>query len=536
MAIVYVCECGKTFRAKDSGPELAPGDEVNVPRRLAIRNTLLIVLVLAAGIALRVRSYQKQAGLTRDEAALAANIIQRDVRGLFKPLGKDQAAPIGHLLLVKLATRSLGNTEAALRLPALLAAIMTLVVYVLLARQCVSPHSQVLGLALMAFSWPLVEYSLSVKQYSGDVLATVSLLVVVFWVLRRPASGMRYILLGIAGITAIWFSHPSVFVLAGIGLTLFAEAVLRKRPREALNWVAVSGVWLATFLVAYAMVYRDYASNNDLTSFWTANFAPFPPRSVADIKWYYDSFLALFWCPLGIKFVGLAGACYLFGAYLLARGIDRRVVGILIAPLVVTLAAAVLKKYPFSNRLMLFACPLLATLTAVGGTAIGYAAREGGRVVRGIVVTLLLAFPVFIGLKTMISGPYLLHDIKPALAYVAEHWRDDDVVYLNYGADTLHDYYVNLLNYRGLHGKPFVRGRYAGDGTSVDEQVKIYGEDVEPLRGKKRVWFVFAMDREVQEPLFTYLLDRRGVRHDAYHGRRSTALLYDLSGAAAAGL
>ncbi|MBV8315210.1 MAG: glycosyltransferase family 39 protein [Planctomycetaceae bacterium] len=500
-------------------------------RRRTLGTALLIGLVLCVGIALRVRSFQKQAGLCRDEAALASNIVERDEWELLRPLGYHQAAPIGHLLLLKGATRWLGNNEMALRLPAQVASILTLFLYLVLARQCLSPWGQVLGLAFMGLAGPLVWYGVSAKQYSGDVLVTVALLIAGFRALQRQAGLGRFVLLGAVGVVAIGLSQPAVFVLGGIGITLIVGAVVGGRSREACGWIAVATLWLATFLPLYALIYRHYAGSENLTGFWTSALAPFPPRSLGELKWYYDHFFELFSFPLGLKFEGLAGACYLYGVFLLARKRDRRMAGMLIAPLIVTLTASALKKYPFDDRLMLFACPMLATLTAAGVAGIGDDDRTGGRVLRRIVATLLLIYPGYVSWNTMTSGLYLVHDIKPALAYVAEHWRDGDVVYLNFGAHTLGVYYANTLNYHNLRGKPFVYGVSAGDGASMEQQLQTYGKDLEQVQGKERVWFVFAMIRESQVPVFTYLLDRRGVRRDAYQGPGSTALLYDLRSA-----
>ena len=125
---------------------------------------LLIALVLCLGIAARVRVVQLARGLVRDDASLAFNIVPRTEMELFtKPLVDDQVAPIGYLLLTRELVRWFGPTDTVLRMPSFVASILTLLAYVILARQVLSPKGQVVGLAMMAFSYPLISYACRAK-------------------------------------------------------------------------------------------------------------------------------------------------------------------------------------------------------------------------------------------------------------------------------------------------------------------------------------------------------------------------------------
>src|SRR5262245_65033312 len=73
-------------------------------------------LIIGLGIFLRLAQYAFNRSLWYDEANLAANIIDRSMAGLLRPLDYDQGAPIGFLLLEKLAVQALGPSEYALRL------------------------------------------------------------------------------------------------------------------------------------------------------------------------------------------------------------------------------------------------------------------------------------------------------------------------------------------------------------------------------------------------------------------------------------
>ena len=74
-------------------------------------------LSLVAALA-PLRHYSSGRSLWGDEAALARNVLSRDLTALLGPLDHDQIAPFGFLVLTKGATWLFGSVdEAVLRLP-----------------------------------------------------------------------------------------------------------------------------------------------------------------------------------------------------------------------------------------------------------------------------------------------------------------------------------------------------------------------------------------------------------------------------------
>ena len=86
-----------------------------------------------------------------------------------------------------------------------------------------------------------------------------------------------------------------------------------------------------------------------LLGFWSAAFAPFPPRSVSDLRWYLSTFFDVFRDPVGLPASGLAALAFAAGLARFWRR-DRRTCGLLIGPVLLTLVASALRKYPFSGR------------------------------------------------------------------------------------------------------------------------------------------------------------------------------------------
>ena len=85
-----------------------------------------IGLVAVIGVGLRVRALFANRSLWLDEAMLALNICGRSFAGLLAPLDYDQGAPIGFLMLERLAVVVFGPTELALRLVPFFASIAAL--------------------------------------------------------------------------------------------------------------------------------------------------------------------------------------------------------------------------------------------------------------------------------------------------------------------------------------------------------------------------------------------------------------------------
>jgi hypothetical protein len=109
---------------RNIGTEKCPRSGVWTP---VSRHWLLAVIVL--GVGLRLAQYVTDRSLWCDEALLALNVLHRPTAELFEPLDYHQGAPVGFLLLEKLATNLAGHGELALRAFPLAFGIVGLVVF-----------------------------------------------------------------------------------------------------------------------------------------------------------------------------------------------------------------------------------------------------------------------------------------------------------------------------------------------------------------------------------------------------------------------
>ncbi len=328
---------------------------------------LLIWSVLGLGVILRLAQFLPNRSLWLDEARLALNIVNRSFGQLLQPLDYVQGAPPGFLMIEKLAVEAFGNNEYTLRLFPLLAGIISMLLFYKVASEYLAHNRAVLiACGFFILSTHLIYYSAEVKQYSSDVAVSLALYAITAYLLHtQELTVLRLALLGVAGAAAPWFSHPAVFVLAGIAITLTFSTARRKEWAGIAQLLVVFLLWGVSFMALYVLSLRNLAATAGLLDYWAGSFAPFPPSSVADVKWWVGTFFAIFTYPVGLTFPGLAALAFLVGGVeLLKKQLEKLL--LLASPILLTLLASGWHKYPFEGRFLLFIVPAVLLIMVAG--------------------------------------------------------------------------------------------------------------------------------------------------------------------------
>ena len=476
--------------------------------------------VICLGILARLVPYLSDRSLWLDELYLALNITSRSLPQLIQPLDHDQGAPIGFLVLQKLSTQILGNSEYSLRLIPLLSGMLSVLLFYHVANYFIGASGASTALLLFAFSPYLVYYSSEAKQYSTDVMVSL----IVYYAVARLKPGYfditGAVVLSLAGAIAIWMAHPSVFVLLAIAFAFTMGSVV-ERDWLSLRFMSVSfSIWFVSLVICYMVAIRDLSNNASLLAYWSNRFMPFPPSSLADIRWLAVNFMFLFEQPVGLS-SGVAAFLFLSGAILLASSEKRKCL-LLVSPILLTMGASGLHLYPFGERLALFMVPSILILIALGIYHIKERLGRGSAVVGSIVVGVLMYQPV-LAVWSLVSGEPGLEqytDMRAVLRYVADQRLPGDLVYLSGPAQPGGRYYGRV------YGVEDFRGTWSWDW-------QVLAGDLEAARGSGRVWTVVSQTgqpagREAEEALVS-LLDRLGRRVDSFHSRGAAAYLYDLT-------
>jgi hypothetical protein len=332
-------------------------------------------LFMAMGIAIRLLRFALDHPLWRDEAYLAWNVLDRDYAGLTRPLDYQQVCPLFFLWAEKAVISALGFSEWSLRLVPTVAAIAALYAFRHVAGRLLKGVALVAAVAILAVGYTPIRHGGEFKPYASDFLIALGLIgLAVEWV-RTPGRVRFLWALAAMGPLAVGLSNPSIFVAAGVGLVL-AGPVLATRSRQAVLPLVVFGAaTLGMFLVLLKWVNAPQSANVMpwMRVYWAGAFPPpSPPRFLVWLARAHTS--QMFAYPAG----GDVGASTLTTAMVvtavvayLRRG-SGTVLGLLLAPFLMGLAAAFAGRYPYggSARTMQYVAPSIILLAGLGAAVL----------------------------------------------------------------------------------------------------------------------------------------------------------------------
>ena len=490
--------------------------------KLLYTSKKLAWLIIGFGVILRFVQYLFNRSLWFDESFLALNIIDRSFLELLQPLNYNQGAPIGFLMLEKIAVQIFNSSEFALRLFPFLSGTASMFLFYIVAKRFIKSEAVPIALALFAISGPLIYYSSEVKQYSSDVFIALMLLYFVTGnICLKRLTASRILVFGVLGATVIWFSHSSVFILAGVGVSLVFFSFVRKEWARIGCFLIAYSVWALSFTLCYLASLRALSANKELLSYWSGAFMPFPPLSFREIKWFVDAFFSIFSFPVGLSRTGLAALAFLVGSVSIFVK-KKEQFFILILPISLVLLASGFHLYPFKGRMILFLVPILLLFIAEGVEQIRDKTKHNSPLIGIAFICILFLAPSLSASKLLIK-PRTLEEIKPVINYIRENKQNDDVLFLYYGAIPAYKYYSKIFNIDNNH--------YI-EGVISRKNWKNYLNQLDKLRGNKRVWVLFShvctWEGVDEEKLFLWYLNSIGTKMDAYKSVDASVYLYDL--------
>jgi hypothetical protein len=485
-------------------------------------NQALVWAFMSLGIALRLRQYLFDRSLWNDETELVMNILRLSPTELLEPLNRGQIAPVGFLWLEKFSVHYLGTSEIALRLVPLLCGVSSLFLFLAVARRFLTAGAIPIAVALFAISDPVIYYASEVKQYSSDMVVALLLYLVMDALFAAHLRVRSAIIAALVGGVAVWCSLSAVFILVGIGLAA-AWVTARRGSRSFLLLAIPAIVWTGNWFLYYVISLRKSAIiYHGLREYWQAAFAPLPPTSVADVLWYESTFFDLFRSPAGLTLVGIAAVAAFLGANEFRKRDDGKFL-VLILPIVAALLASSFHRYPFQGRLLLFLTPSLLLFVAAGLEAVKQMTWEVARPLGALLIGLLFLDPMLTAARHFVK-PQGVEEVRSAIDYIQSHRSPEDILYCYYSAELPLQYYRE-------------RGRIGTieqiTGVASRENWQRYSDDLDRLRGQKRVWILFShvwhSAGADEQAIFLSHLDRIGRRLDSMQATGASAYLYDLS-------
>ena len=363
---------------------------------------------------------------------------------------------------------------------------------------------------LFALAQPFVYFSSQAKQYAADVAAALLALLIVLRIANATLSRHLVPMLAIAGALIPWISTSAALVLIGAALGLGVPAVARRDAAVLRAALPLFILWAASALVAGLLAIQTVSaeSREFLDWFWRIGYMPLAPTAM--VRWGWDTLNNVFGSfgaealrtngGLSYAWPQLFVLTTLVGFVQLTRT-RPNIAMILFGPLVLLLAASLLRLYPVSGRLLVFIVPVLLLATAAGAQALwtwfGRRARPAG----AALALLFVAIPIHAAVKT--RPPYQIQPLRPVLERLEVLRQPGDVVYVDYAAAQAFLYYAPRF---GFEASDYVIGR-----CSLSDR-RDYLRQVDRFRGERRVWIIGTHISAVERSLTVGYLEAIGRR------------------------
>ncbi|HEX6134251.1 MAG TPA: hypothetical protein VFZ24_09810, partial [Longimicrobiales bacterium] len=302
----------------------------------------------------------------------------------------------------------------------------------------------------------------------------------------------------------------SIFVVLGASGVLLLLAMRGELP-EARRVVARVIVPWSVAAITAGLVSRVLVSPETMTFVkltWEGDdaFGPLPVWHWQTLQWLWHRLVRIIGLTTGLGYTAapLYVALAIGGFWEIGRK-RRRHVLVLLAPIVVTFGVAMAQVYPFSGRLVIFLLPSLLLAIAAAVAQIGRWFWARGRSAAAIASTVLAATPPVVRIVTQ-PPVYRLQEARPLLEWVSESRQEDDAVFVWYRLSP------NVLWYGPMIGMP--REHVVWGGCWLDNPRRFL-EDLEPMRGRNRVWLLAAAAGSRETRLLFAYADSIGRQLDA---------------------
>lgn len=398
------------------------------------RAYLYQISIVTVGVILSLAQFLYNRSLWVDESYLALNIIDGNVVDLLNPLDNNQVAPVLFLMIEKLFSMLIPQSEYGLRLFQLLCYWASLFFFWKILRHIFSEELVItIAVALFAFNTTMVYYSGELKQYMSDVLVVTVLL---YLAIHGPNQRHRkMIVLGLSGSIAIFLSNIAPLILFSIGLYLVYPNIIRGKI-VSRGQAGIFLLWILLFSIYYLLFIHNHPTREYMVSYWKYQNA-FMPLDLFGKEFVYFVFQKtkmIFVELLRFSFLGiLVGLLFATGIIHLVKTRKISLLILLITPFLLHTLLSGIQLYPFDARLLLYTIPLLILTVAFGvKTLIAkthiYNKLWLQRAFAGLIPFVLLA------LFFKHGYPLTNQEVKSCIHYIIKHKKETDIVFVNFYA------------------------------------------------------------------------------------------------------
>ena len=480
----------------------------------------IIRIILLSGVIISLFQFVYNRSLEVDESMLALNIINRNAFELLIPLDLNQVAPILFLLLEKLFSILIPNSEYGLRLLPLLSFWLSIFFFYKILKKVVKNHYTIIfALSLFVFNSTFLFYSSQVKQYMSDVFVLTSIYYFTLKTYNKEQN--KYLILGILGGLSIFLSNISPIVLFSIGVYLLYYYFTGQR-KHFISILSVSLFWAFTFLLYYYYFVYAHPSRGAMTSYWSKVIPSFMPHNPLSLDFY--NFVvykfqqisnSLFYSILTGQYILLVLLLIGFFELIIKRKFD--VLILLFIPLSLHLLLSSLQLYPFDLRLILYALPVIIIIISFGFDYLINLFFNDLKIERLRPLAILTPL-FFLFTLLLIKLPFKCEEIKKSINYIQKNIKKSDKIYVYYGSENAFKYYNDIHYIKP--SVPIIKG------TEHRNNNDAYISELKNLEGRN--WLLFSHIYYNEEAFIIEKLDSIGYNKiETFNAFGSSAYLYD---------
>jgi len=484
-----------------------------MPQTKRIHYATIAIMLLA--VVMSLVQFLCNRSLWLDEAMLALNIINKSHAQLLQPLDYIQVAPIAFLQIEKVFSVLIPNSEFGLRIFPLLCFWTSIYLFYKISL-ILSKNAKIILLAVSLFclNTSLMYYSSEVKQYMSDVFVC---LLLYFILLKEYRNNLnRFILLALFGAISIFLSNVSAIVLSTLGVYLLIEQIKTKR----INYFGLAipfATWAIVFSFYYLRFIHNHPSKDTMLAYWSNCFMPLNIMGIGFWDFCFNKTKMVFstLIPFGDLWI-IALLFFIIGLYSLIKSKNKKVLLLLLLPLVLQLVLSAVKIYPFDLRLILFQTGFYIIILSMGIMHVVNLSITKTK--KQWFVWLPIIFPLITGLNLFKNYPAKTEEIKESIQFISTQIKPDEKVYVYYGAIRAFDYYLQT-------GKvPFNKQIIYGTGNRGNS--KKYVDEIKNNKGS--CWILFSHIHEDESRYITTSLDSLHKRNTFYKTYDSEVYLYNL--------
>jgi uncharacterized membrane protein len=462
----------------------------------------LILFILLISILISAFQFFYNRSLWLDEAMLANNIIHRDLAGLLLPLDYKQIAPIFFLILEKIFSVLIPDSELGLRLLPLLCFWLSCFYFYKTLKIIFSQDSTViLALSVFAFNALLIYFSNEVKQYSTDVMVCI----ILYYILLRKYKKIqyRYLNLAISGSLAILTSSITPILLLTIGIYLISESKIKTKD-QLIKLAGLFLLWMLIFLLYFFLFIYNHPAKEFMVNYWGKAHA-FMPKNPINPAFYkfilHYVFIKLISLLNFYKFIKLLiGIFTLTGLINIIFISKNKIAILLICPLFIHLILSAFEIYPFDIRFILYFIPFFTILSAFGFEIMIQKLNHKSIIQKLIVIGL----PIILLFNLLIYLPMQREEIKKSLSFLKQNIKKGDKIYIYFATESAFQYY-NSIHYFNYPVTDVIIGK-----SNWNAETDLYPDDLKNLRGN--CWLIFTHIHDDDELKLQYKLTTDGNR------------------------